>query len=136
MRRPARSRERGLSLLEMLVALVIMALSLGMLYQATGGAVRSVEGTELQQRAALLARSLLNRRDSVPPGGWSERGQSGALAWRIDSAPYATGITGPRAPGLHQVQVRVEWQDRGGARQLAVDTLLPQANPGAPGAAR
>jgi general secretion pathway protein I len=136
MRRARPSRESGLSLLEMLVALVIMALSLGMLYQATGGAVRSIETTEQQQRAALLARSLLNQRDSVPPGGWAEQGASAGLAWRIDSAPFATDHTGPRAPGLHQVRIQVEWQDRNGPRQLALDTLLPQANPAAAGAAR
>lgn len=127
-------RARGLSLLEMLVALAIMAFSLGMLYQASGGAVRSVEDTEQQQRAALLAQSLLNTRDSVPPAGWSEQGRSAGFAWRVQSAPFATGHAGPKAPPLHQVDVLVEWNDRRGARQLALQTLLPQAS--LPGGAR
>ena len=51
----SRGREKGLSLLEILVAFSIMALALGVLYRATGGSLRSVVAIESTQRAASLA---------------------------------------------------------------------------------
>lgn len=135
MTRAPHRREAGLSLLELLVAMAIMALSLGMLYQATGGAVRGVEDTERYQRAQMLAQSLLRSRDAVPAGGWAEQGEGYGFRWTVSSAPYATGVTSDRVPVLHRVAVQVDWVDRRGARRIALDTLMPQARP-QPGASR
>jgi len=129
------SSQRGFSLLELLVAFVIMAFSLGMLYQASGGTVRTLGETELHQRAALLAQSLLNSREGVPETGWNEAGDSAGLAWQVRSAPFDTGVTDSRAPVLHQINMVVGWTDRRGARQLELSTLLPQLSP-LPGAQR
>jgi general secretion pathway protein I len=131
---PAR-RQRGLTLLELLVALVIMGFSLGMLYQATGGAVRNVEDTELHQRASLIAQGLLNSRDSVPEAGWSESGRADGFAWQVSSAAYATQASGPSVPALQQVRIVVGWADRRGPHQVELQTLMPQARP-APGTVR
>ena len=122
-------RQRGLTLLELLVALVIMGFSLGMLYQATGGAVRNVEDTELHQRASLLAQGVLSSRDSVPEGGWLESGRADGFAWEVSSAPYATQAAGPSVPVLQQVRVVVGWSDRRGPHQVELQTLMPQARP-------
>ena len=124
-----RSRQRGFSLLELLVAFVIMAFSLAMLYQASGGTVRTLGETELHQRAALLAQSLLNSREGVPEAGWNEGGESGGLAWQVRSAPFPTTVTDSRAAALHQISVQVAWTDRRGPRQLELSTLLPQLAP-------
>jgi general secretion pathway protein I len=127
------SRQRGFSLLELLVAFVIMAFALGMLYQASGGTVRTLGETEQHQRAALLAQSILSSREGVPDTGWNEAGESAGLAWQVRSAPYPTGVTDSRAAVLHQINVVVGWTDRRGLRQLEVSTLVPQlsALPGA-----
>ena len=123
------SRQRGLSLLELLVALVIMGFALGMLYQATGGAVRSVEDTELHQRAALLAQGILQSRDSVPEAGWTESGRHAAFSWQVSSAAFATAVNSPNVPALQQVRIVVDWTDRRGPHQLELNTLMPQARP-------
>ena len=128
-------RQSGFSLLELLVAFVIMAFSLGMLYQASGGTVRNLGDTDEHLRASILAQSVLNSRDSVPVTGWNEAGQSAGLAWRVSSSPFATGIDSAQAPPLQQVQIVVAWTDRHGARQLELNTLLPQAKP-TPGPSR
>ena len=128
-------RQRGFSLLELLVAFVVMAFSLGMLYQASGGTVRSLAETDQHQRASMLAQSVLNARDSVPETGWNEAGQSAGLAWRVSSAPFATAVESSKAPALQEVRVVVAWTDRRGARHIELTTLLPQAKP-APGPAR
>ena len=128
-------RQRGMTLLELLVALVIMGFSLGMLYQATGGAVRNVEDTELHQRASLLAQGVLQSRDSVPEGGWVESGRADGFSWQVSSAAYATQASGPSVPALQQVRIVVDWSDRRGPHQVELQTLMPQARPVA-GAAR
>lgn len=128
-------RQSGFSLLELLVAFVIMAFSLGMLYQASGGTVRSLGDVESQQRAVILAGSILNSRDAVPEIGWNDRGESAGLVWHVSSAPFAAGISDPRVPALHEIQIDVEWTDRRGGRRLQLKTLLPQLAP-VPGASR
>ena len=128
---PRVRREGGFSLLELLVAFVIMAFSLGMLYQASGGTVRSLGDTEQHMRATVLAQSLLNSRDTVPETGWNESGQSAGFVWRVSSAAFRTEVSDPKVPPLQQVDIVVGWSDRRGAREIALSTLLPQAKPAA-----
>ena len=123
-----RPAQAGFSLLELLVAFVIMAFSLGMLYQASGGAVRSVADTEQHLRATMLAQSVLNSRDSVPQNGWNESGESAGLTWRVASAPFRTPVDSPKSPALQEVQIVVGWNDRNGPRRLDLSTLLPQTS--------
>jgi general secretion pathway protein I len=120
-------RQGGFSLLELLVAFVIMAFSLGMLYQASGGTVRALGDTDQHLRATMLAQSVLNSRDSVPQGGWNESGQSAGFGWRVSSAPFRTDVSDSKVPPLQQVDIVIAWSDRNGSRQLALSTLLPQA---------
>lgn len=76
----ARVRSRGFSLLEVLVAFVIMALALGVLYQTLGGSVRASGRADLAVRAALVAESVLALHESVPPQGIHASGEDGGFA--------------------------------------------------------
>jgi general secretion pathway protein I len=127
MRRVSCRTQGGFSLLELLVAFVIMAFSLGMLYQASGGTVRALGDTETYLRATVLAQSILNSRDNVPEAGWNDSGESAGFAWRVSSIPFRTGVSDPKAPPLQQVDIVIAWNERRGPRQLELSTLLPQA---------
>ena len=124
-----RRSQRGFSLLELLVAFSILALSLGALYRASGGNVRNLQQSEQHQRAAALAESLLSLRDTVPPAGWDQSGTSAGYAWQIRSGPYPTEVTNPRAPKLHEVMIMIAWGSEASPHQLDVVTLLPEQQP-------
>lgn len=125
MRRRPRG-QRGFTLLEMLVAFSIAALSLAMLYRASGSNARSADSMERSQRALLLAQSLLAMNDAVPPQGWNESGVSGGMAWHVSSSLYPLAGDDPRVPPMHELQVLIEWPDGGKTRQIEFKTLRPE----------
>lgn len=132
----AQRAARGFSLLELLVAMAVLGLSLTLLYQVDAGVLRSLGDQDRQQRATVLAQSLLDSRDAVPAGGWSESGQAAGFDWSVDSRPLPPPAGLPAdAPVLHAVHIAVRWEGRLGPKALDVHTLLPQALPEAGGRA-
>ena len=129
--RSGRRAQRGLTLLELLVALSIMALATGVLYRALGSSVRSAGLLHQQQRAVLLAQSLLAAKDTVAEEGWNETGESAGYAWQVSSRPYDTLVSQahPEAIRLHLVLIDVRWDDAGVMRQVELRTLRPQRRP-------
>ncbi|MFZ4480371.1 MAG: type IV pilus modification PilV family protein [Rhodoferax sp.] len=123
------SRQRGFSLLEMLVAFAIMAMSLGLLYRVAGGSASHVSDAVQHQNAAWLAESLLNRQSSVRASGWNEDGESAGFKWQVRSRPYQSGINSPLAVPLHEVRVAVSWTAGSRPGQFDLVTLLPERKP-------
>lgn len=128
-----KARTRGFSLLELMVALSIMALSLGLLYRSMGSSARQAGEMEVQQRAVLLAQSLLASRDALTSSGWNDSGQDDGYTWSVHSTLYTGGAattsantTTPEALRLHEVRVTVERADDVRPLQLEVVTLLPE----------
>lgn len=121
---------RGFSLLELLVAMAVLALSLTLLYQVDAGVLRGLGDQTTQERATVLAQSLLDARDAVPASGWTEQGQGGGFDWSVASQaqPLPPSLD-LKTPLLHEVRVAVRWQGRDGVRTLELSTLLPQAMP-------
>jgi len=118
-------RAGGFSLLELLIAVAVLAMALGVFYRALGGAVRTVGDTSGYARATALAESLLQSRSTVPPSGWQQSGTWDVYRWTVQSAVY--DAAGPQAPALHRVRVDVAWADATRQRVVSLVTLKPEA---------
>ena len=91
--------ERGFTLLEVLVAFIIAALALGVMFEAALGGLRSTETASHYQEALSLARSHLASINAAPLGGRGVSGDDGrGFHWSVRIKPAGT-ITLPRRAG-------------------------------------
>lgn len=124
------SRQGGFSLLEMMVAMSILAIALVSLYQAAGSATRNVRLDEKYAYAVVLGESLLALNAQVPLAGVNERGEtSGEFRWRVESRPIELG-RGRLSPGsLHAIEVAVGWKDGQKNREIVLNSVVEGIRP-------
>jgi general secretion pathway protein I len=121
-----RSLEGGFSLLEVLVAFSVLALTLGVLIQVFSLAMRTTTLSGAYSRAAALAEARLNAVGVDIPlqvgafGGEPEDGMN----WQVVIAPYDTGQTGWQAPVQpYVVTATAQWEEAGQVREVVLSTL-------------
>lgn len=115
----------GFSLLEMVVALTILGLSLGALYQATGAATRNAGIDEKYAYGVELARSLLAENGKVPSPGINLAGETnGGFNWYVRTEPLEFGRTPSSGAPLHEIQVGVSWVDSGKRRDVVLNSVV------------
>ncbi|MBK6677648.1 MAG: prepilin-type N-terminal cleavage/methylation domain-containing protein [Rhodocyclaceae bacterium] len=133
--------DRGFSLLEVLVAFTILALSLGALMQIYSGSLRNTDITREQAQAVALAQSLLASAGVDEP--LAEGGKSGdagdRFRWQIQYRPYAEAPPPGSLANLNVLQpavnlwlitARVSWAgSQGDTRAIALETLRAQKPP-------
>lgn len=132
----------GFSLLEVLVAFVIVALVATALYRLFGGALQNASAAGEWSRALLVAESRLAQAAHAQPlREGSEQGAEldGRLRWHTSVAPYETpdtpetlARTTEQSPTrLYRVSVDVRFpSDSGGERVVSMSTLkLAARNP-------
>lgn len=114
----------GFTLLEALIAIVVLAIGLGTLYQAFGTGVRAIPVAEDHLAARQLAQSLLEEHLTARAmRAGRANGTHDRFTWEIVMAPAAREYTpAPRQDGwqLMEIAVVVGWPPR---RQVRLDTL-------------
>lgn len=138
MKRPGRRvarAQRGFSLIEMIAAILLLALAFTALLQVLGGASRLTSQAAQRDRAALLARSLLDSRFVLEPiqAGSSEGRFDQQYRWRMSVTRASPPGSGNDTPvQLYRLDVDVLWGQAPDERHARFSTLRA-ATPNLPG---
>ena len=118
-------RQRGFTLIEVIVAFALLALALTFLLGSLSGAARQVRIASDSSRATLHAQSLLAQvgvGEILQPGRRQGNFDAGRYRWVLDIVPYAdplgapSPLSNPSAPRLLQLTLAMEWGDGSGQR--------------------
>ncbi len=129
-----RSRQRGYTLIEVIVSFSLLALALTLLLGTLSGAARQVRWSGDAGRAALHAQSMLDQVgvvEQIEAGTRSGDFEDGRYRWQLAIAPWADPAAlqeapqpvAPSASKLFEVTLAVEWGDGGPRQRLDLRTL-------------
>jgi prepilin-type N-terminal cleavage/methylation domain-containing protein len=115
-----RRSEAGFTLIEVIVALVVVTIILAALYQAIAGAWRGFARTRVREETLALARAQLEAIGVEKPLQPGERSGTYAtgIAWRLTVEPAGTASSRGRA-----FRVLLEALDTGGKPLLRLETF-------------
>lgn len=128
-----RSRSGGFTLLEVLLAFVVFAVSFALVMEILAGSMRSTVRARDYSEAALLAQSLMEDVGTEVPleqGSWQGE-QPGGYRWTIDISPYEGGQDDGRTmelaelnnTQLYWVNLHMEWGEERRAREANFTTI-------------
>lgn len=127
----------GFSLLEVLVAFVVLALTLSVMLRIFSGGLRNAALADDYSRAVLLAESRLAELSVQPQEGEARGEFGGKYRWRSTIHPWVddAGTTGlgaqPLPVRLMEIEVRIAWGEDGGrVREIDLSTLQLAPAPG------
>ena len=128
----------GFSLLEILVAFVILALTLSVIMQIFSGGLRNAGFADDYSRAILLAESKLAELGAQPTEGEAEGEFGEKYRWRSSIRPWAGDADTPGMGArplpvrLMEIEVRIAWGKQGGSgsREIGLSTLQLASAPG------
>ncbi|MBO0766850.1 MAG: prepilin-type N-terminal cleavage/methylation domain-containing protein [Hyphomicrobiaceae bacterium] len=122
--RPTQPAVGGFTLIEALVAIVILALALSALLSAHDTGLRGVTVVDEHLEARLLAQSLLAQWSQYRVLQAPSQGRSGRYAWTVSAVPYRGPDALPRQTTgdwtLHELAVTVAWPS---GKQVRLSTL-------------
>lgn len=132
MRLPGASR--GFSLIEILVAFVILSLTLGVIMQIFSGGLRNVRRSDDYNRALFLAESRLAALGVEQPlhAGVMSGELDRRYRWQILVQPYHEAVTAEESQlkvRLYKATVAVGWDDGGQMRHLELTSLRLVSKP-------
>jgi general secretion pathway protein I len=125
------ARTAGFTLIEVLVAFVIAAVTLGAIYEIFSTGVRSNVATESYRDATLIGESALDALDGVPISAGESRDRLGAYerVTRITERPDLLPAGTLRRFFPYQIEVTVTWRDGLHERSVDFATLRLAAPP-------
>lgn len=138
-RRPAHSKsqqgkpQQGFTLLEVLLAFLVFAMSFAVTLEILTGAIRNTARAREQTEATLIAQSLMDQVGLDIPlrNGSSVEGEEGVYRWQIDIFPYQGGSENARSLELAEltgidlleVECIVSWGEGGRERSQVFSTV-------------
>ncbi len=123
-------RQRGFTLLEVLVAFAVLAVALGVAFEIFATGLRGARSADALTRAVLIAESRLARvgvETELPPGESEGETDDGTL-WRIEihDQPAEDGdderVVTPSLPVLLDIIVTVSWGEGAGRQSFVLRT--------------
>jgi general secretion pathway protein I len=116
---------RGFTLLEVLIAFVIAALALGVMFEAAVDALRASHTAAQYDEAVVRARShmaMATHGGALMPGDWNGD-DGGGYHWRLHVAAVTPtmshpAVGAPVAMVLYEVSVTVSWPDGDRTREV------------------
>jgi general secretion pathway protein I len=119
-------RSAGFTLIEVLVALAVLAITFGFAFSALSGSFDWLDRSERDRAALLIAETMLTRvsHDIALQTGQTTGRTTDGFSWLIETSPY--GDVSRLPPGRligYRVQVTVSWTERHRARQIRMTTL-------------
>ncbi len=121
--------QRGFTLLEILLAFVLLGLVGGLLLQTFQGGLRNVRSSTELSHAALLARSKLTELQAIanPRPGSSSGAFGDGYAWQLELTPYRSE-DGTALPDTDLLALKavlgITWGDPADGNSYQVSTLL------------
>ena len=116
-------RQQGFTLIEVVVAFAILALSLGALYESFGGSLKRGASARRQELATLRAESLLSEfrgSGGLLPQEKTGRDDELGFSWRITVKPYPADLSEHSPLTAEQVEVEVTG---GGKRSVVLRSV-------------
>lgn len=110
-----RRHVRGFSLLEVIAAIMLLAITFAALMEVAGGSIRLSQNAAEHSQAALWARTLLDTRFALDPiqPGVSEGHFDDRYRWRLQVTPWqAPGVTpaaNANAMQMFRLDLDVSW---------------------------
>lgn len=136
------TRQRGYTLIEVIVAFALLAVALTLLLGILSNSARQVRWADDAGRAVLYAQSLMDQvgvGERLAAGQRSGEFEEGHYRWQLRVAPWRdpalVAAAQPAAVGgleVYEITLAVEWGDAGPGQRLQLSTLrLAAPTPGA-----
>ncbi len=132
-RKPLPGRRTGLTLVEVLIALAVLAIALVVLLELQIRSIRLTNHADRLSRAVLLAERKVHEalleaepRLGTDDGTYSPPGTEASFRWERSISEAASDPAVPAEAGtLLTVDVRVSWGDGPAAREVRMSTRMP-----------
>ncbi|WP_458094227.1 type IV pilus modification PilV family protein [Roseomonas sp. WA12] len=119
-------REAGFTLLEVLIAFLIAAMALAVLFRTAIEGQAAADTAARYQEALSRARSRLAATEAMPLQPSDRQGEEGGgYRWRVRVSLVSEGAPvreGPPAPSLYGIAVAVAWGEGNGSRNVQLET--------------